>query len=187
MLKPIRHSKLKHDSKGMFVAAVAISAMPITIWLMKDRPLRAATAQELATKVQARQESKDDFWRKFPSHVVIYDHDDPSPKWSDMADANEASTVDAMQILHAARTAIGKECWPIYMEQGWIDDQKVWIVGGARGHQSGGLSCSFSSYSEQHLSHWTRLTATVESKAPFRVLWRTPEPTPVVDTTSYSE
>ena len=177
MLRTIRYGKLKHDTKNMLVAIVAIGAMPVTLWLMNDRPMHATTAQELAEKVQARQESKDDFWRKVPAPIVIFDHDDPSQAWLNLAEKHEASHPEATQVLQAARVAVGKECWPIFMEEGWLNDQPVWIVGSARGHQVGySVGCFGTSRSDERLSHWQRLTATVETKAPFRVLWRTPEP-----------
>jgi hypothetical protein len=189
MLKAIGRAKLTRDTKHMLMAAASISAMPLALWLMQDRPLHATTAQALAEKVQARQEAKKDFWRKLPSEVVIYDHDDSSTAWMNMADSQGTTTEEAAQVLHAARMAIGKASWPVYMERGWIRSELVWIVGSARGHQFTGMGvlCGTESQAGSRLSHWIRFAVAVESKAPYRVLWRTPEPVTSVENADLSE
>ena len=158
-MKRVRFSNLSPEAKNLLISGLAVCALPAWIWFSRDRPLHAATPVELVTQVSARQQSKDDFWRRLPPRHGDLTQADAELAWQNPQTypartaiaPNGADEDETVAVLELARHHFKGVMFPVFAERGWVEDHPTWIVGAAQPVLgSNGPSCAFVS-AESHM------------------------------------
>lgn len=173
----ISKAQWRKDAPSLLLALCAVAFLPLSIFLLRPRPLAADTSGELITL--AREQTAEESLTILSQHEAAWNPESPETRWKEIEQKlyesdDDLETQEVNGVLSTAKSSLAKSGWPLYARRAFLNDQQVWLVAVGRGFGHPNYICP-PSLSELHRdeldSAKSGMTITVISaQSPYHVL-----------------
>ena len=140
----ISKAQWRKDAPSLLVCFCAIAFIPISIYLLRPRPLSAATPGALIAL--AREQTAEESLTILSQHHAAWNPEPPESRWQNIAQNLYDSDKDLEEeevngVLQACKSALESHGWPLYVKRGMLDGQSVWIAATGSGFSTPAYIC----------------------------------------------
>ena len=172
----MQNENRKDKNQALIWGFLAVAFIPALVWFTRDRPLRAESLLQMVELVQSLEGERLDFQLKTPKSDNLPSVDETENRWRDWSAELQnkgCSMQEADAIIAAAQTDAPTS--PIFIQRAWLQNQSVWLVGGAIQKDEGTRICpptlqDLENERRRNTHVWLRAVST---EAPYSLIDRT--------------